>query len=158
MPPAHESAAVSLAISVGVAAVAVLLGLRQWHERRLRESDLSEADASHFARQDLRRGMGVVVMLLLAAGLSAGARVEPRLAGRANPLFIQLWLGVFLLILILLILAVLDWLSTRLYARRHVRAMARERLEILRDEYKLRQQWELGEGREGASDTGNGAP
>jgi hypothetical protein len=155
MPPAQQSAAVSLVISIGVAAAAILLGLRQWHERRLREPDLSAADASHFARQDLRRALGVVVMLLLAAGLSAGARVEWRLAGRANPLFIQLWLGVFLLILILLVLAVLDWLSTRLYARRHVRAMARERLEILRDEYKLREQLERGEGHSG---TGNGAP
>jgi hypothetical protein len=37
------------------------------------------------------------------------------------------------LIVVMLLLAFLDWLSTRLYARRHSRSMARQRLELLRE-------------------------
>ena len=158
MPPAQQTAAVSLAISIGVTFIAVALGLRQWHERRQRETDLSGLDASHFVRQDLRRGLGVVVMLLLAVGLSAGSRLDPRLGGKANPVFVDVWLGVFLLILILLGLAVLDWVATRLYARRHRRAMARERLEILRDEVKLHRQLDTGDGLSDGPGNGDGVP
>ena len=50
---------------------------------------------------------------LLALGLALGSRIPPRVAGRTNPLFVQIWLGTFLLILALLLLAFLDWLSTR---------------------------------------------
>jgi hypothetical protein len=138
MPMSQQAAVVSLALSLGVAAVAVLLGWRQWQERRRREPELTPADSRHFARQDLRRGLGVLVLALLAVGLAAGSRVEPRVAARTNPLFIPLWLGILGLSFVLLVLALLDWLATRLYARRHVRAIARERLAILRDELRRR--------------------
>jgi hypothetical protein len=38
----------------------------------------------------------------------------------------------------LLLLAMFDWLATRLYARRHLQQLARERLEILREEQQRR--------------------
>ena len=157
MPTPQQTAAVSLAISIGVAVVAAVLAIRQWHERRNRDPDLSEADAVHFARQDRRRGLGVVVMMLLAIGLSVGSRIMPRVGVRANPLFMETWLGVFLLVLILLVLAMLDWLATRLYARRHRQAMIRERLEILRDEAKLRREIEGRDNHAGHIGNGDGA-
>jgi hypothetical protein len=47
-----------------------------------------------------------------------------------------IWLSAFALILGLLLLAMLDWLATRLYARRHLQQLARERLELLREEQR----------------------
>ncbi len=67
-------------------------------------------------RQDLRRGLGVGIMLILALGIWIGARIEPRVAGKANLAFVQAWLVITVLILILLAVALLDWLETRLYA------------------------------------------
>jgi hypothetical protein len=49
-----------------------------------------------------------------------------------------LWLAIALLVLLLFILASFDWLATQRYARRHRRAMVREGLEIVRDEFRLR--------------------
>ena len=51
--------------------------------------------------------------------------VPPVVARRANPLFLKLWLAVFVLVLVLLALALMDWVATRLYARRQRRALAR---------------------------------
>jgi hypothetical protein len=138
MPPPQQAEVASLVLATAVVLIAGLLGLRQFLERRSREPDLSEADARHFVRQDIRRALGVGVMLLLAAGLVVGSRLEPKVAGRTNPLFVQVWLGVFLLIFVLLFLAMLDWIATRLYARRHRREIFDERIEILRDEFRRR--------------------
>jgi hypothetical protein len=37
------------------------------------------------------------------------------------------------LIVVLLLLAAFDWMATRRYANRHLRSMARQRLELLRE-------------------------
>jgi hypothetical protein len=123
----------SLLISSGIAIIAVFLGLRQWYEWRARERDLSDLDRDYFFRQDVRRGLGVAVILILAAGLYIGSRIPPKVAGHANLLFVEIWLAIIGLILVLLILALIDWVSTRVYARRQRRVMARERMQILRD-------------------------
>ena len=96
--------------------IAIFLGLRQWYESRAREPILSDLDRGYFFRQDLRRGLGVGIMLILALGIWIGARIEPRVAGKANLAFVQVWFVVIVLILILLAVALLDWLDTRLYA------------------------------------------
>ena len=125
-------ASLSVVVSSLVIVTAALLAAHQWHQRRDRGGTLSGLDASYFSRQDVRRGMGVVVMVLLALGLAFGARLNARVGGRANPVFVQVWLGVFILIFTLLCLALFDWVSTFLYARRQRRTMARERVELLR--------------------------
>ena len=70
---------------------------------------------------------------MLAIGLAVGTRMDHMVRGRTNPLFVQLWLGVFLLIFALLLLGLLDWFATRRYAYKHRRAMLREHDETLRD-------------------------
>jgi small-conductance mechanosensitive channel len=133
MPFADDLASTSVMMSLGIALIAAFLGLHQWYERQAREPDLSDRDRHYFFRQDVRRGMGVAVMLILAAGLSIGARIAPRVNGRANLTFVEFWLGVIGLLVVLIILAGLDWLATRLYARRKRQSMARERIELLRE-------------------------
>jgi uncharacterized membrane protein len=133
MPFADDLGATSLMTSLGVTLIAVFLGLRQWYERQAREPVLSSDDRGYFARQDLRRACGVVVLVIIAVGLSVGARVPHKMGGKVNLLFVEIWLVVFILILVLLSLALVDWIATRDYARRHRRAIARERIEMLRE-------------------------
>jgi hypothetical protein len=128
----------SLALSLGVAGVAVGLVIWQVLERRWRPEGLADDDVKHFAYQDLRRGLVAAVMLLLAAGVYVGARLEPGVAGRPNPRYVGTWVGVLALVVLLLVLAMLDWSATRRYAARHRLAIAREGLEILRDEMRRR--------------------
>ena len=76
---AADVASSSLLISSGIVLIAAFLGLRQWYERRAREVDLSDLDRGYFFRQDVRRGLGVAVMLVLAAGFCISARAfRPR--------------------------------------------------------------------------------
>src|SRR5271166_1989469 len=98
MPLDQQTAAVSLALSILIVVVAALLVVWQWYERRHRATELSEADASHFARQDVRRWMVTVILILLAVGVTLGSRIELKVAGPTNLLFFQIWLGVILLI------------------------------------------------------------
>ncbi len=134
MPPAPDIDSASLIVSTVVLLVAALLGWSEWRERRRRDSDLPEQDLGHFASQDARRAFGIVVLVLLAVGVIYGSRLPPRLDNRANPRFVGLWLGVFLLIFVLLALAFRDWVALRRYAIRHRGQILRERIEILRDE------------------------
>jgi len=130
----HRTEAVSLALSIGIVAVAAGLLLWLWLQRRDRDTDLSPADARHFARQDVRRTLVAIVLLVLAFIIFFGSPMEAKVNGRANRVFVGLWLSAFALVFILLLLAMLDWLATRFYARRHIQQLARERLEILREE------------------------
>jgi hypothetical protein len=123
---------------IGVIVVAALLAVRQWYERRHRETGLSDADARHFARQDFRRAVVGVVLVLLALGVAVGSQLKHLVAGRPNAWFLGVWLAVIGLILVVVWLALLDWIGTWLYARRHRRALIRERIEFLRSERRRR--------------------
>lgn len=136
MPLAQPTAAVSLALSIGIVAVAIVLSIWLWYERRVRDPDLSAADARHFKRQDFRRGTVALILLILAWEIYVGSPMEPKVGGRKNYAFFVIWLSAFALILSLLLLAMLDWLATRLYARRHLQQLSRERLEILREQQR----------------------
>ncbi len=125
-------------LAVGVAGVSVSLVLWQAAERRRRGTDLSAEDVTHFATQDVRRWAVAVVMFLLAAGLFFGSGMNPYWPAGPNPNFVVTWLGVFVLILALMVLALLDWLATRRYAWRHRTEIVREGMRILRDEIRLR--------------------
>ena len=128
-----DLASSSLLISSGITLIAVFLGLRQWYDWRARDSDLSDLDRGYFFRQDVRRGLGVAVMLVLAVGLYFGSRIPPQVAGNANLTFVQVWLAITSLIIVMLGLALLDWISTRLYARRQHRMLASERRKVIRE-------------------------
>lgn len=157
MGPPITLAWTSLALSLLVATIAALLGLRLWWERRTRDDGLPDADRRHFLYQDLRRGLGILLMASLAAGVYVGSRmptfaVEPRdprlresadaaagaivqaaLVTHPNRQFVAVWLGIFGSTVLLLGLAMIDWIATRRYAHRHRQAIQHERLEILRD-------------------------
>lgn len=128
-----DLASASTLISSGITLIAAFLGLRQWYEWRARDAELTDHDRRYFIRQDVRRGLGVAVMLILAAGLYFGSRVPPKVDGRANLTFVHVWLAISALIIVMLGLALLDWISTRLYARRQHRSLASERQRILRE-------------------------
>jgi len=149
MPPERRGEEIGLVLSAAVIVIAALLAYRQWKDRQRRETDLPEADAAHFVRQDTRRWLGAFVMILLALGLAVGMRLPHIAGGKANTRFVQVWLGVFLLIFVLLLLALLDWLAPRVYARRHRRAIVQERDETLRD--LLRRRSYPGNGQAGPS-------
>ena len=135
----------SLALAVAVGLVATLLGLRLWWERADRDRHLPADDRNHFILQDLRRAVGIALMAFVAFGVYVGSRLPSRIVrpvaaqgasameAHPNRRFLALWMGVFAAVVILLALAMIDWLSTRRYARRHRREMDRERFEILRE-------------------------
>jgi hypothetical protein len=152
----EPAAAIMLASVVGL--TAGILALRQRYERGHRASDLSDADARHFARQDFRRAIAGSVMGLLALGIAVGAHVGHKVAGKANPWFVEVWLIVFGLIFVLLWLAWADWLATWHYARRHRRAMARERFQLVQLVRDLRR-WRTyrGNGRDPPQNPSDGA-
>src|SRR6478752_7208344 len=126
MPTADDVPSASLGLALGLFLIALFLGLRQWYERRARDVDLSGADLSHFRRQDARRYLGVAVLLAIAAVVFVTTRLVPIVEGKANPAFAELWLLVLAMIVVLLGLALLDWLATRGYFERHRQEMIRE--------------------------------
>ena len=130
----RDIATASLMLSSFVVLVAALLGLRERGDRRDRALELSPEDARHFAHQDSRRVLGLVVLVLLAIGLVVGSRVPHRVGNQTNPQFLAIWFGVFLLIFLLLTLAMIDWIALRIFARRHRNQILRERIELLREE------------------------
>jgi hypothetical protein len=133
MPNADNLASDSVTMSLGIALIAMFLGLRQWYDHRGRAEDLSEADCHYLHRQDVRRAVGVGMMLILAAGIVVGARIEPRVNGRANVAYVGVWLTVVGLLLASVLLAGVDWLATSRYARQQRRAIAEERVRLLHD-------------------------
>ncbi len=144
-----DMATASLVLSSFVVLVALFLGWREWADRRDRNPDLSPEDARHFGHQDVRRALGIVVMVILAIGLSVGSRIPHKLANKSNPTFLGIWLGIFLLILFLLTLALIDWIALRIFARRHRDQILRERVELLKPDRRPRKI-------EGSNGTGNG--
>lgn len=135
MPPI---ALPGLVLATGVFVVALALMVWQLAERRQRESELSNEDALYFAHRDVRRSCVVLIMISLAAGIFIGSWVRPKWPAGPNPAFVLSWMAVFLLIIALMALAMIDWLATRTYARRHRIAIVREGVEILREEMRLR--------------------
>lgn len=156
MPSARQTKSAGLVVSAFVGLSAALLAYRQHGERRMREEDLSVADAEHFRSQDRRRAVGSVLMLILAIGLAVGSSLPHMAGGRSNPEFLIVWLAVFVLIVVLLGLAFVDLLATRVYARRQRKALIQERLDVARE--AARQRASGGGHRNGASPSGNGFP
>jgi UDP-N-acetylmuramyl pentapeptide phosphotransferase/UDP-N-acetylglucosamine-1-phosphate transferase len=133
-----DIATASLVLSSFVLLVAVLLGWREWVDRRDRALELSPEDSRHFGHQDKRRTLGIFVLVALAVGLVVGSRIPHKLGNQTNPEFLGIWFGVFLLISLLLFLAMIDWFALRIFARRHRSQILRERIEILKEEARRR--------------------
>ena len=138
MPPADASEPASLVVAGLVLVSGLFLGWRQWREYQTRPKDLSQLDENHFGRQDIRRMLGTIVLLFIALGIVLGGRMPAKWGGQANLKFVQLWAGVAFLIVVLLILAMLDWFSTRLYARRHRQRLTNEGLSIVEAELRIK--------------------
>jgi len=138
MPGATDFQEACRALALGVVMIAAFLGLRQWYERKGREEPGSADDAEHYRRQDVRRALGVGVMLALAAEVFFGSWVEPQIGGQGNPRFVIVWLVVLSLIILMLVLALVDWYATRSYGRRRRKALFREHIEELREEIHRR--------------------
>jgi len=134
MPRADEIPSASVGLAAGLCLIALFLGLREWYERKAREPNLSPADNVHVWHQDMRRRLGMGVLLAIAVLAPAGSGIEPRATGRANVLFLALWFLVLTLIIVLLRLALADLLATRAYARRHRGEMLRESIEAIRQQ------------------------
>jgi hypothetical protein len=141
---ADGNALVSPALTAAVLAVAVLLARRQLAERRGRVQEMTAADRRHFGRQDVRRLTGSAVMALIGLGIAWGSWIDPRGDGWSKRLFLSVWLVVILLVFFLVMLALLDLLSTRLYARRQGRVLIAERREALRAQSRRRPPPETG--------------
>jgi hypothetical protein len=128
--------AVGLMISTGVVIIAGLLAFYQWRDRRHRHPDLPEFEPAYFSAQDTRRFAGAAMLIVLAAGISVGSRIQHMVDGHGNLAFVAVWVAVMGLILVLLLIAAFDWMATRRYANRRLKAIARERLELLRDTFR----------------------
>jgi hypothetical protein len=138
VPAPDASGPISLVLAALVISAAAFLGWRQWRDMRTRPAELSALDRNHFFRQDVRRLVGTIVLALLSVAIGIGGRMPHRVNGVANTRFIQLWAGVVFLIAALLILALLDWISTQLYLRRHRLKLAQEGLSIVEAELRLK--------------------
>jgi membrane protein implicated in regulation of membrane protease activity len=124
--------------------VASLLAWREWADRRDRPGELSPEDSRHFGHQDPRRTLGLIVLVLLAAGLAVGSRLPHKVGNQTNPQFLAIWFAVFLLIFLLLVLAMIDWMALRIFARRHRGQILRERIEVLTEEARRRKAGKTG--------------
>lgn len=118
-------------MGIGVALIALFLGLRQWYEHRDRDG-LSDADRLFHRRQAVRRWLGVAVLGTLAALVVLGSRVEPRVGARGNLGFVALWMGVLGLIVVTLGVAFWDSVATWRYARDRRRELVRDHVDELR--------------------------
>jgi hypothetical protein len=140
MPPAAPDATgpASLILSGLILFAAAFLGWRQWRDYLSRPRQLSPLDENHFVRQDIRRLLGTIVLVLLSLAIGIGGQLPVKVGGVANVKFIQIWSGVAFLIVALLLLALLDWFATRLYARRHRQRLTREGLAIVEAELRIK--------------------
>jgi lysylphosphatidylglycerol synthetase-like protein (DUF2156 family) len=126
----------SLALALFVGACAVALAAHLWWERGRRSPDLTTIDRKHFLHQDLRRAVGILLMAALALGVYVVSRLPTRIVvspteAHPNRRFLAVCLAVFASVILLLGLAVIDWLAIRRYARRQRDAMHEERIAML---------------------------
>ena len=67
MPPDRHDAEIGLLLSAFVVFIAAILAYRQWQDRRHRDSELERGESAYYAWQDVRRWLGVLVMIVLAS-------------------------------------------------------------------------------------------
>jgi hypothetical protein len=134
MPNEQEVADASRALAAGLSLIAAFLGLRQWFERKARSDDLSPMDLAFYSSQDKRRWGGVVALGIIALLALVGSRTPVRIEGRGNLLFVVVWVVVMAVLVVLLILAMTDWMATRRYERRRSKQLFLDSIEQVRRE------------------------
>lgn len=140
---------IGLALAAGLLTLAYAFAWKQKADRQARAGeDLSSEDASYFARRDVRRTAGTIILALIGFGMLAGSMLHPR---RQGMLFIGTWLAVGGLVCVSLVLALIDWGANRGFALRHRRMLIEERRALIEAELRRR----LGRMRD---DNGEAAP
>ncbi|WP_165228461.1 hypothetical protein [Aquisphaera insulae] len=140
MPETQDYPSASLGLATGLFMIALFLGLREWYERRAREEDRSQEDRAHFARQDLRRGLGIGLVASVAVLVVVGAILEWTPHRRPSVLFPIVWIVIMGLMVSLLVLALVDLAATRDYARRHRRRIVHESIDSIRREARRKRE------------------
>ena len=158
MGSATDLQSASQGLAVGVSMIALFLGLRQWYERRARLEPSechveTAAEQAFHRRQDVRRGLGVLVLAALAVLVFAGSWVPPRIHGKGNLGFIGVWLAVMALVVLALVVALWDWIATWRFARSRRQAMLDDHVEELRVHLRA-----AAEARRGRGDSGEPEP
>jgi hypothetical protein len=121
----------SIGYAVGILLVATFLALWQWFDRRSRDPNSTALDRDFYRRQDLRRYVGVGVMVVLAFLLVAVS--SQALAEYNKIVSLVVLVIVCVLIVVLLALAFFDAIATQRYARRQFKSLAQERTKIMLD-------------------------
>jgi hypothetical protein len=150
----------SLVLALAIGGIAILLGILQWWEHWSRGPGLTDSERRYFVLQDIRRAIGIVLLCLLAPAIYVGSRLPTRVTEPAQPgvtaadpidgdripsasavhpnrLFLAVWLAVFSVVAVVLGLALIDWISTRRYARRQRQALIQEKVDLLRETHRL---------------------
>lgn len=128
----------------GLLLAGLLVALAGWfaaaqlHERRRRPGDLPEPDRRYFRRKDVRRLSGSLLMLAVAGAMAVGLWIDPRDGRTERQLWAASWLVVLGLIVVLLVLALWDWLALGPYARRAFRRLDLERRQAAAELDRLR--------------------
>ncbi len=122
----------TLVVAAVILVLATAFGVRLWQARRHRfEEAVSEDDTRHYASRDRRRAGVATVLALIGLGMIATTGIDARRSPADARLWGWSWLGILALTIVLLVLALLDWLATVSYARRQVRALAEEHRSLL---------------------------
>lgn len=130
--PPNPAATETWILSALVLALAVFLGVRQWLETRRRESEqLVEAEARHLSGRDRRRWAVASILALIGVAMMASTAIPVRQSREAARLWAWTWVGALVLTVILLVLALLDWLASASEARRQVRDLSEEQQALL---------------------------
>jgi hypothetical protein len=124
-------------LALAVAGLALWFAGHQWAERRRRPLDLSAEDTAYFRGKDHRRLAGSVLMGTIAVAMAVGLWIDPRSGAEAARTWVASWSTVLSLLLVLLVLALWDWLALHAYARRHRSALLREREVLMNDLLRL---------------------
>ncbi len=130
---ASHGSSVGIMLGSSVVVLSIIFSYLQSREKRNRDVELSDEDSVHYIHQDRRRWQVAGFLMAVGVLMILGNGFEPwdRESGRAWGL---IWLTVSALVMVVLFLAIRDWLSVRSYAGRLRREFLAERLQALRQE------------------------
>jgi uncharacterized membrane protein YbhN (UPF0104 family) len=115
--PAHTANRETLAAAAILLALSALFAAWLWFQRRGRDEPGSEEDVRYLAGHDRRRFLVAVILAAIGLAMMASTAINPRSGPSAARLWGWTWVGVLALAVSLLVLALVDWVATRAYAR-----------------------------------------
>ncbi|MGQ0636979.1 MAG: hypothetical protein ACT4QC_20410 [Planctomycetaceae bacterium] len=122
--------------------------LRAWSTER-RDATLDDRERSHYRARFLRRVQVAALLILLGILIPAGDLLMAAAQRRHAGLITGYWIVVLLMTLWVMLLAALDWVSSRANLRAHRAALAavnRKRQELEAEVARLRRQHGNGRG------------